>query len=254
MLGSRSKVKYSKLESDLMTAINDGNEVTMRQLLLQVHPNMEIYGRSILDHSVESKHINIVKLILAAGADVDEDAMINAASIADPEMLKLLIQYGGDVNNSLLYSHVGANGDVESLALLLACADPAKLPGNVDFVYSWAVKNKKKDIVKLLVETDTLKHVDDLFSIAVMKKAVGIINYLVSVGYWDEAYLRAEKKYAKAREKYLLDQAKIGRWYEDSSDFPSVQKAYDAWYANLNNLLIDETGQSVPVMELLHRY
>lgn len=116
----------------LAVACNSGHADAV-QLLLQAGANIELDASAIsewrgdgytpLNHAVRGKHVNLVKLLLAKGADVNEfhnhnlitslqDACING----DEEMVDLLLSAGARVNdepgykgNSLASAIIGGN-------------------------------------------------------------------------------------------------------------------------------------------------
>jgi hypothetical protein len=111
------------------------NDQTKLKKLLQEHDiNLyytDLHGHSILECATKSGHIEIIRLLLAAGMDPDmrssdsKTALIKATSLAGTTAIELLLSAGAGVSMTDTYGNAAlifaiANGNIAAVKILVA--------------------------------------------------------------------------------------------------------------------------------------
>uniref|UniRef100_A0AAT9UR21 Ankyrin repeat containing protein n=1 Tax=Apapanepox virus TaxID=3049969 RepID=A0AAT9UR21_9POXV len=93
-------------------------------------PNTKIFGKTLIQHAIESNNVALIDILIKDGADVNkyfpdsqEPNIIRAVKLGDVNMVKKLIESGADVNlsndwkNALYYAVSGKNKCIVNLLL-----------------------------------------------------------------------------------------------------------------------------------------
>lgn len=90
---------------DLFMTIYEGDRAQVRQLLDEgADPNMTVDGRTPLMFAIWGQHMDIVKLLVANGADLNQETtpripLVNvAAEVDNTDVLQYLLDHGADIN------------------------------------------------------------------------------------------------------------------------------------------------------------
>jgi len=123
------------------------------------------FGMTPLQLACNQGHFDVVKLLLAAGADVDQSANVDgltplhwACNNGYHRVAELLFKHGVDVDKANHASQTAlhtacTNGDVAAVKILLAAgADAEKADANGDTPLHYACHGNRVDVVKLLLE------------------------------------------------------------------------------------------------------
>ncbi|MBT7594792.1 MAG: hypothetical protein HN559_07765, partial [Gemmatimonadetes bacterium] len=110
-------------EVDVFTA-SALDDVELLQLILQADPEQirqrTVDGRTAVHLAVLAGSSNTLALLLEAGADADEEAIVRATRMDDVECCRLLIEHGAPVNDRVMLSAAWRNQDPACLELVLA--------------------------------------------------------------------------------------------------------------------------------------
>ena len=140
-------------EDKLRNAAENGDIVTVRSLLNQgVDVNSNAYGRTALLWAAQNKHMDIVRLLIEKGANVNTKdkntgtPLIYEVINGQLDMVKLLLDKGADLNM--------VSGPVDATALI------------------YAVFQNNKDAVQFLVKRGADVNVKDKLGMTALKYAV----------------------------------------------------------------------------------
>ena len=118
-----------------------------------VHGNVHADGDKALRIAVLYGHIEVVKVLLEAGADVhayNDKALRFAAERGHVEVVKVLLEAGADVHayDDWALRWAAGEGHVEVVKVLLKAG--ANAHANDDVALQWAADNGHVEVVKLL--------------------------------------------------------------------------------------------------------
>ncbi len=149
-------IGWYKAQDLFFTAIND-NDISKVKLALSngadVNAAKDYHGITALDVALANGYTEIVKILLAQGADVRAKALHDAARKGYVEIVKILLAHGADVNakdnyvsgRTPLY-YAASHGHKELVTLLIAYG------ADKNAELSEALTNNHSDVAKLLFE------------------------------------------------------------------------------------------------------
>ena len=147
---------YPSLNEDqrnLILCITCSNGVIpVANLLLQKGCQINQYNNRVIKHAVISGREDVVKFVLDNGADPVDYALIYACEDNNPGIVKLLLDYGANVDaqDSRCLRIASEEGYVEIVKLLIKYG--TNIGSRNNYAVRWAATNNHAEVVKVLVD------------------------------------------------------------------------------------------------------
>jgi ankyrin repeat protein len=181
-------ISEHKFHTGFLLAVKLGNIAVVEYLLRRnIYINPSVRNNYAIRHASHDGHTEIVKLLLAAGADptaVDNLAIQMASQKGHTEIVKLLLAAGADPtgNDNYAIQYASRNGHTEIVKLLLkARADPT---ADNNSAIRYASENGHIEVVKLLLKAGADPTLIDNYAIrlASQKGHTEVVKLLLKAG------------------------------------------------------------------------
>ncbi len=228
------------MKNRLIQAVENGDIESVKSILNDNSNTIDInkqdeFGDTALFKSLEKKHYEIAKLLIAHGADVNiadnfnyEAPLHLAAYFGNFEIIKMLLEHGADVNikndentTALLYTFKQQHDDEIVKLLLSYGADPnIKNKSRIGYKccqdekgytpFLEAVSYANLDIIKLLIEHGADIHAENNYGVNVLfmascNKDIEVFKFFLDKGF----DIHATDKYKRSILMFYLDESHI---------------------------------------------